>query len=270
MKKLILVSIAAMLIFSCKKEDSNRELPSDTSSVGDLPTCPELVNVDMDRKAAARRGKGHNPHDTVVTPPPPQPPPTTTYKGCLLLDFDGDNVSGTMWNVNGDIPCDNSGLSSAQIENIIARVKYDYAQFNIEITTDENIFNTYPQNKRRRCVITTTNWYGNVAGVAYINSFNWFDDSPCFVFSQLLSFNEKYISDATSHECGHTFGNRHHSEWQYNDDGSCVKLNEYLWGNMIMGASYYDPNPIFGIGANSLGCNVIQNDMDIINNSINQ
>jgi hypothetical protein len=264
MKKLIIVSIAAMLIFSCKKGDSNRELPSDISHK--LPTDPELVNVDMDRKAEAFR-KGHNPHDN----PPPQPPPPTTIKqGCLLLDFDGDGVSGTMWNVNGDFYCDNSGLLDWQEQNVEARVKYDYAQFNVEITTDENVYNSYPQNKRRRCVITTTNFYGNVGGVAYINSFNWMDDSPCFVFSQLLGYNEKYISDATSHECGHTFGNRHHSEWQYNDDGSCVKLNEYLWSNMIMGASYYDPNPIFGIGANSLGCDVIQNDMEVINNSINQ
>ncbi len=268
MKKLFLILIAAMMLFACKKADSIRELPGDAGTKIDLPTDPELVNVEMDRKAAEfRKGRGHNPHDN---PPPPPPPPTTTYKGCLLLDFDGYNVTGTTWNVNGDILCAGSGLSSAQIASVVARVKYDFAQFNVEITTDENVFNSYPQNKRRRCIITTTNWYGNVGGVAYINSFNWPDDSPCFVFSQLLQYNEKYISDATSHECGHTFGNWHHSEWVYNEDGSCYLQNEYLWGNMIMGASYYDPNPIFGTGASSLGCNIIQNDIEVINNSINQ
>jgi hypothetical protein len=266
MKQLFLVLIGAMMFFSCDREDV-RELPSDAGKVSKLPTCPELVNIEMDNKAAQRRKyPPKNPHNQ----PPQPPPPTTVKQGCLLLDFNGEDVSGTMWNVNGDLVCDNSGLSQTQIEFTLNRVKYDYAQFNIEVTTDESVYNTYPQNKRRRCIVTTTNFYGNVGGVAYINSFNWFDDSPCFVFSQLLSYNEKYISDATSHELGHTLGNRHHSEWMYNEDGSCIKINEYLWSNMIMGASYYDPNPKFGIGANSLGCYVIQNDMDIINNSINQ
>ena len=204
--KLFLVLIAAMILFSCKKESRARELPGD----------PELFNVEMDRRAAARR----KPHPVK---PPTNPP--AVKSGCLLLDFNGEFVNGTVWNIY--INCANSGLSETQIQSVVSRVKYDFSQFGLEVTTDESVFNTYPQNKRRRCIVTTTAFYGNVGGVAYINSFNWFDDTPCFVFSGLLSYNSKYISDAGSHELGHTLGLRHHSDWVYNEDGSCFKLNEY-------------------------------------------
>src|SRR6185503_17178456 len=151
---------------------------------------------------------------------PPQD--TTTRSGCLLLDFDGEVVSNTLWNINGPFTCASSGLSADQQVQILARVRQDYSAFNVTVTTDEAIYNTYPQNKRRRCIITTSwEWYGYVGGVAYLNSFNWYDDSPCFVFSSLLGFNTKYISDAISHEFGHTFGCRHKADYTFFEDGSC-------------------------------------------------
>ncbi len=47
----------------------------------------------------------------------------------------------------------------------------------------------------------SSSWYGNAGGVAYIGSFDWNSDTPTFVFSNMLgNGNEKYVTDATSHE----------------------------------------------------------------------
>jgi hypothetical protein len=262
MKTIFLVLIAAITLFSCKKEDRVRELPSGTRV--ELPTDPELFNHEMDRQAASkRRYPPKNPH---YQPPDQPPPPTEVKKVCLLIDTNGEEVTNTVWSV-GTISCASSGLSETQVQSVVNRVKYDWSQFDAEVTTDENVYNTYPQNKRRRCVVTTTNWYGNVGGVAYINSLNWFDDTPCFVFSSLLGFNEKYVSDATSHEFGHTAGCRHHAELRNDETGVCYIYSSYLWSNHLMGASYYDANPIFTIG--DWYCGVKTDDIIIINNSIN-
>jgi len=206
-------------------------------------------------------------------PPKPKPhpndpplPPVTPLNGCLLLDFNGHVVSRTMWNA-GSFTCFSSGLSLSGEQTVFDRVVQDFSVFNpyILVTRDETVFNSYPQNKRMRVVITTSwEWFGQSGGVAYINSFTWFDDTPCFVFSSLHNYNLKNISDATSHEFGHTLGNRHQSSY----DSSGVKLNEYLWGDLIMGASYNAISPRWGIGPCSLGYMIIQNDTSVIFNTL--
>src|SRR5262245_28884041 len=141
----------------------------------------------------------------------------------IFLDFNGHYVSGTMWNTMGPFNCLPSGLNDAQITEIFNRVAEDYRPFNINITTNETKFNAVPYNRRMRVVITTTyEWYSSGAGgVAYINSFSWGDNSPCFVFSSLLEFNIKNIAEAASHEAGHTLGLRHQSSY----NSSCVKTS---------------------------------------------
>ena len=193
----------------------------------------------------------------------------------IFLDFDGHTVSGTMWNTSGTFTCNSSGLSDAAITEIFNRVAEDYRPFNINVTTNESKYNSAPYNKRMRVVITTSNeWYGyGAGGVAYINSFTWGDNSPCFVFSSLLSFNVKNVAEAASHEAGHTLGLRHQSSY----DAACTKLSDYNWGQgtgeigwaPIMGAGYSQNMTLWNSGPNSLGCGVIQNDLSVITNATN-
>lgn len=246
---------AILLIVSCQRQASTnlRQMP---------PTDVVLENKEI-KVTARKKCPTNNPNCQT-----PQPPPVTSSgKGCLLLDFNGQLISGTLWNTNGDVYCNTSGLTATAITNILERVKHDYSfEDSLIITTDEAVFNSYPKYKRMRIVITTSwEWYGYVGGVAYINSFNWDDDSPCFVFSSLLGLNEKYISDATSHEGYHTFGGRHNSEW----DENCNKVNEYLVGDLIPGNSYSSPNPVFGVAPNSICCTCVEDAMAVIKNSIN-
>ena len=187
----------------------------------------------------------------------------------IFLDFDGHTVSGTSWNTSGPIFCGASGLSDAQITEVFNRVAEDYRPFTVNVTTDSTVYLSAPWNKRMRVIITvTSSWYGSAGGVAFINSFSWGDNTPCFVFSALLSYNQKNVAEAASHEAGHTLGLRHQSTY----DASCTKTSEYNYGvgsgeiswAPIMGAGYSRNLTTWYNGPNSISCNTYQNDLDVI------
>jgi hypothetical protein len=193
----------------------------------------------------------------------------------IYLDFDGHYVSGTMWNTSGAFTCNSSGLGDAAIMEVFNRVSEDFRPFNINVTTSETKYNTAPYNRRIRVVITTSHeWYGTGSGgVAYINSFTWGDNTPCFVFSALHNYNIKNIAEAASHEAGHTLRLRHQSTY----NSSCVKTSDYNWGQgtgeigwaPIMGAAYNQNMSLWNSGPNSLGCNIIQSDLNMITDGTN-
>lgn len=192
----------------------------------------------------------------------------------IFLDFDGQTVTGTSWNVSGPIYCGPAGLTSSQITEVFNRVSEDYRPFTINITTDSTKYWGAPATKRMRVVITvTSDWYGSAGGVAFVNSFTWGDNTPCFVFSALLSYNTKNISESASHEAGHTLGLRHQSLY----NASCTKTAEY---NPGVGSGEISWAPIMGVGysrnlttwyngPNSISCTTIQKDLDVITSSTN-
>lgn len=191
---------------------------------------------------------------------------TTTSANVILLDFNGEYVANTTWNVNGPIACAPANLSGEEAGLILQRVNTDFTPFNIIVTSDEAVYNVANPYKRMRVVITESwEWYGQVGGVSYINSFTWGSNTPCFVFSSLLGYNVKMIAEACSHEAGHTIGLRHQSV--YDDAG--VKLSEYNSGQgsgeigwaPIMGASYNENLTLWHSGPNSLSATTIQDDV---------
>jgi hypothetical protein len=192
----------------------------------------------------------------------------------IFLDFDGHTVSGTSWNYNGPIACGAAGLNNSQITEVFNRVAEDYRPFNINITTDSTKFLAAPVNQRMRVILTvSSSWYGAAGGVAFVTSFSWGDNNPCFVFSQLLNFNVKNISEAASHEAGHTLGLYHQSSY----DANCNKLSDYYAGQgsgeigwaPIMGVGYYQNFTLWNNGPNSYGCTNYQSDLDIITSATN-
>jgi hypothetical protein len=271
MKKLIPFLIAAIAMGSCKKEISVREPEVKVQS---LPGDPELVNTTKDAEAVAyRKNNPHgNPHGNGggggdTTNQPPQPPPTIVHKACWLLDFDGYNVPAGAWDALG-FYCTGSDFTTAEIADIKTRIKNYWAQFDVEITTDEALYNTYSVNKRMRVVYTRTNFWPNAGGVAYIGSLLWTDtEKQCFVFPDMLQRNTKYNADAGAHEMGHTAGCYHHAELRNDQFGACYVYNAYLWSNHIMGACYYDLNPLFNTGDKA--CGVKTDDIAKINSAIN-
>lgn len=201
-----------------------------------------------------------------------QVPIYSSYPGAsavLFLDFDGHTVAGTAWNYNGPIVCGGSGLDDTKITTVFSRVAEDYRPFNINVTTDSTKFLAAPLDKRMRVIITvSSSWYGSAGGVAFIGSFTWGDDTPCFVFSALLGNSVKKISEASAHEAGHTLGLFHQSAY----DANCNLISDYNYGTgtgeigwaPIMGVGYNQNLTLWNNGPNSLGCTNYQSDLDII------
>jgi hypothetical protein len=187
----------------------------------------------------------------------------------IFLDFDGHTVDGTSWNSNGPIYCGASGLNNAQVTEVFDRVAEDYRPFNVNITTDSTKYLAAPVNQRTRIIITvSSSWYGSAGGVSFVGSFTWGDDTPAFVFSALLNYNVKNISEAAAHEAGHTLGLYHQASY----DANCVKTTDYNSGTgsgqigwaPIMGVGYYENLTLWNNGPNSFGCTNYQSDLDII------
>ncbi|MBB5353216.1 hypothetical protein HNR46_003471 [Haloferula luteola] len=158
------------------------------------------------------------------------------------LDFDGQTVSGTYWANGATITARgiSETFSTGAMTEIWTRVVEDYAPFQINVTTDENVYLAAPSNRRIRCIVTPDNeWYGSAGGVAYVNSFTWTGDTPCWIFSDMLANSSRYIAEAASHEIGHTLGLRH--------DGRTNPVEGYYQGHgngetgwaPIMGVGYY-------------------------------
>ncbi|MER3498244.1 MAG: hypothetical protein C4308_06185 [Chitinophagaceae bacterium] len=262
--------IAVLFLAACSK-NFKEQIPQQTTEIQSCDFGIQNFNLTTRPSVEAEDEFANR-----IRPPKFQLPGSTPVipgnAGVLLLDFDGNYVSGTVWNAGvGDINCAAANLTSDQVNAIFNRVSNDYSPFNIVVTTDESVYNAANPYKRQRIIITETwQWYGQAGGVSNLNSFTSGQNSPGFVFSSLLNYNTKNIAEACSHEAGHTLGLRHQSVY----NGSCVKTSEYNAGQgsgetgwaPIMGNSYYQNLSLWHKGPNSLNCSNIQDDVATIAN----
>jgi hypothetical protein len=193
----------------------------------------------------------------------------SSAKATIFLDFDGQTVTGTSWNKNGSLFCAPSGMNDDQITEIFNRVAEDYRPFNINITTDSTVFLAAPLNQRIRVIVTpTSDWCQGVAGVTFTGSFIWGDDTPCFVFSDRLVYNSKYVAECCTHESGHAVGLSHQAAY----NGTCELVSTYNQGQgtgqiswaPVMGNSYYRNLSGWNNGPTPTGCTADQDNLSII------
>jgi Secretion system C-terminal sorting domain/Metallo-peptidase family M12 len=193
--------------------------------------------------------------------------PTISNK-VIYLDFDGQKVTGTLWNNGATINALPSTVSAANMKLIWQRISEDYRPFNVNITTDSVRFNNATTNSRIRVVFTPTSaWYGSAGGVAYLGSFTWggYPGTPCWIFENQLGYSSKNMAEAASHEAGHTLSLQHQSTYS---SATCSKTAEYNPGvgtgvtswAPIMGVGYSKNITLWHNGSNSTGCNTIQTD----------
>jgi PKD repeat protein len=206
----------------------------------------------------------------------------------IYLDFDGHTTSGTSWNsaftAGANIvtpPYSNdatvsTAFAQAELDNIYSiwqRVAEDYAPFDVNVTTQDpgvealrKTTSTDAQFGVRVCIGGSSyDWYGaGAGGVAYLNSFTWNSDTPCFVFTaQLGNGNAKYTAEAVSHEAGHTFNLSHDGQVA---SGTTAAVGYYTghanWAP-IMGVGYYQEVSQWSKGDYPLANN-LQDDTAII------
>ncbi len=182
----------------------------------------------------------------------------------IYLDFDGHTTTGTNWNssftggVNIVTPpystdaTVSTAYSTIELNNIYSiwlRVAEDYAPFDVDVTTQDpglealrKSTTTDTQFGVRVCIGGSSyTWYGaGAGGVAYLNSFSWNSDTPCFVFTdQLGSGNAKYTAEATSHEAGHTFNLTHDGQIAHDGIAAVGYYEGHADWAPIMGVGYY-------------------------------
>jgi hypothetical protein len=187
----------------------------------------------------------------------------------LYLDFDGHDVTSSMWNYGTPFSCLPAVMTDAQITEAFNRVAEDFRPFNINVTTDLAKFLASPISQRIRVVVTPTSaWYAGVAGIAYVTSFTWGDDTPAFVFSDRLGNNAKKVAEAVSHESGHTLGLYHQSAYT----STCTLTSAYhtgigtgetSWGP-IMGNVASRNTTQWNFGPTPNGCSYRQDNLSVI------
>lgn len=187
--------------------------------------------------------------------------------GCVLLDFDGYYMpAGNGWNNGNAINAAPSGMNDAKILQCFELVAEDYRPFNLNITTNEDVFNSYPKTKRKRIVITPTTTadpVGGSGGIAIIGAFASNTDIPAWCFNITTG---KSAGETVSHEIGHLFSLKHDGRSSPKED-YFSGLFETSWGP-VMGATFLRPVSQWSKGEYN-GANNTEDDVAIISNATN-
>ena len=211
------------------------------------------------------------------------PPAYSSLPGApntLYLDFNGEVISGTLWNTTRGVatwntrpfdtdstPTTFSDSEQDAIYLIWQRVSEDYRPFNVNVTTV--LPATFGPRVARALITESTDGTNDcpspsAGGVAFLGVFgdaDFQDFQPAWIYFDNLGGQEDYISEAASHEIGHNLGLSH--------DGTTA---EYYGGH---GPAAFDWGPLMGTGYDRTlsqwsinqyaGANNAENDLDIIN-----
>lgn len=176
----------------------------------------------------------------------------------VYLDFTGHTTTNTPWNTPGGsfttppytIDADTATFNTQEhtvIQSVWRRMAEDFAAYDVDVTTEEPnealLLRTANSDLQygMRVLFGPDQMSTGAGGVAYVGSFDWVrtsDPVPCFVFAGQGQSSVKFMSEAGSHEVGHTVG-LWHDGTVADGDGS------YYTGH---GAGALSWAPIMGVG----------------------
>jgi len=186
----------------------------------------------------------------------------------IYLEFKGITVQDPVWNGGKSIVATAPNYTETQIIDVYNVIAARYAAFDVNITTNLDLYNKAKFNNRTRIIFTTNDsWFPNCGGVAYISSFKlagsgWYGSTvPCWVFTRTFGTNTKNVGEVAAHEAGHTLGLFH--------DGTSTSPYYYGQGNWgpIMGCAYGKTVVQFSKGEYT-GANVKQDDIATVRSSL--
>lgn len=133
----------------------------------------------------------------------------------IFLDFDGHNLTGTVWNSdNSTIHVDSivgNQVDSNFITEVWLKVSAAYSSFGVNVTTDETVFtNASPANRLRVLGSSDPAQIGktNIGGVSYIGVFGNTYYQPSFFFVESYTSADS-VARVINHESGHAMGLSH-------------------------------------------------------------
>ena len=135
----------------------------------------------------------------------------------LYIDYLDGVVTDTAWNMDGgpatityadySFDSDATTFSLIDLQSMYAgwaESAEDYAPFDVNVTTDIDVYNAVSDRNRSKIIATSTNWFGG-GGVAYVNVFGTRDDD---FYNIGWTFNRSFgsLGMTNSHEAGHQMG----------------------------------------------------------------
>jgi hypothetical protein len=277
--------------------------------VCELPATPHLGKAAAPDGSAAEAARSSPlPGDSTVTASGSVPPTLNSRSeatAVLYLDFDGEPTriypDWPLTNPATPIAAPHSGLTADQMTKVWRRVAEDYAQFNINVSTELAKYNAVSAGQRMRIIVANTLPVSlTKAGVAAIQSFRtnavsgyssasnvpaWMVVTPnyCSSTSTMTDAQLSSLASNITHEFGHTL-----ALWHDGNDGvqptDAGNGGNYYGGHgsapfdwsPIMGSPYRDPTN--GATARSIiqwakndypGANNSQDDLAILAGSLN-
>lgn len=130
----------------------------------------------------------------------------------ILVDIDGYSLPrGTPWNNGRTYEAAAIDWDDLKLKMLWAEVADKFAVFDVNVTTNEAVYQSAKNTNRQRLVVTPSVSFTGKRnyGIAYSNSFSQPNDIPCWVFMSYSNYTPDEAGDVGAHELGHTLGLGH-------------------------------------------------------------